>query len=41
MVSPDSLANDFADVYHDQLVSNGLAVATVVLVDSVGDHHPG
>ena len=41
MVPPNSLANNLADVYHDQLVCDGLTVSAVVLVDRVGHHHPG
>ena len=40
MVSPDGLSNDLTDVNDCEFVRDVVTVAAVVLVDSVGHHHP-
>ena len=40
MISPDGLSNDLTHVNHCQFVRDVVAVAAVVLVDSVGHDHP-
>ena len=41
MVSPDGLSNDLTHVNDCEFLRDVVTVAAVVLVDSVGHHHPG